>query len=59
MILADNFDERRTKYLIVGTAKGFNVATNSAEIGFISLYKLDNDGKKMELVHKTPTETLP
>lgn len=59
MILADNFDVKWTKYLIVGVAKNFNVSTNQAEIGFISLYWLSENGKKLEFIHKTPTETLP
>lgn len=59
MMLADNFDEKWTKYLIVGVAKSFNVSKNTTEIGFITVYKLSPDGKKLELYHKTPTETLP
>jgi splicing factor 3B subunit 3 len=59
MIMVDNFDAKRTKYLIVGAAKNFNVASNTSEIGFIYLFKLKEHGKGFEFIHKTPTETLP
>jgi len=41
----------------VGVAKGLNLKTNKASLGFIYLFKVTNT--KLEFVHKTPTETLP
>jgi len=57
MIITNELDSSGTDFLVVGVAKNFDTSTNSAELGYIYLYRIKGD--KLEFIHKTPTETLP
>ncbi|KAH7108281.1 CPSF A subunit region-domain-containing protein [Auriculariales sp. MPI-PUGE-AT-0066] len=45
--------------LVVGTAKDTFLAPRSCTSGFLRAYKLVDDGRSLELLHKTETEDVP
>lgn len=46
-------------YLAVGTARGALLSPKSCQQAYIVLYKLINDGKGLEFVHRTETDEIP
>jgi splicing factor 3B subunit 3 len=46
-------------FLIVGTAKDLVVSPRSFSAGFLHVYRLHEDGKELEFIHKTKVEEPP
>ncbi|GAO45938.1 hypothetical protein SAICODRAFT_6225 [Saitoella complicata NRRL Y-17804] len=46
-------------YLIVGAGKDLQLAPRSLTCGYIHVYRFKNDGRELELVHKTKTDEVP
>ncbi|KAF9434587.1 Splicing factor 3B subunit 3 [Entomortierella beljakovae] len=46
-------------FLAVGTAADLTLSPKSLSSGFIHIYKFIDDGKGLELVHKTPVDDVP
>ena len=46
-------------FLIVGTAKDMTVNPRSFSAGFIHVYRMHEDGKELEFIHKTKIEQPP
>eukprot|EP00118_Oscarella_pearsei_P025484 m.308260 g.308260 ORF g.308260 m.308260 type:complete len:1220 (+) comp43647_c0_seq1:82-3741(+) len=46
-------------YIVVGTSKDFRLQPRKSNGGFLHTYMLNEDTKKMELLHKTPTDDIP
>ncbi|ORZ13418.1 CPSF A subunit region-domain-containing protein [Lobosporangium transversale] len=51
--------EANELFLAVGTAADLTLQPKSLSSGFIHIYKFVNEGKGLELVHKTPVEEVP
>lgn len=46
-------------FLIVGVAKDLQLNPRQCNSGFLDTYKMDNGGRKFELVHRTPVDEVP
>ncbi|XP_071784938.1 splicing factor 3B subunit 3-like [Asterias amurensis] len=46
-------------FVLVGTAKDVTLSPRTCSGGFIHAYQLTEDGKKLELLHKTPVDDVP
>lgn len=46
-------------FLAVGTAADLHLQPRSLSSGFIHIYKFVNEGRDLELVHKTPVDEVP
>ncbi|KAI9653994.1 MAG: pre-mRNA-splicing factor rse1 [Bathelium mastoideum] len=46
-------------FLLVGTGKDMVISPRSFTCGFIHVYRFHNDGKELELIHKTQLEQPP
>ncbi|XP_022082283.1 splicing factor 3B subunit 3-like [Acanthaster planci] len=46
-------------FVLVGTAKDVTLSPRTCSGGFIHAYQLVDDGKKLELLHKTPVDDVP
>jgi len=46
-------------FLVVGTAKNFIPSPRQYECGYIHIYRVHNDGRNLEFIHKTRTEQIP
>ena len=53
------FHDRDELYLAIGTAKDLQLQPRSCTSGFIHLYRFVDEGRKLELVHKTAVDDLP
>lgn len=55
-----NFVERGGEpFLVVGTAKDTVLAPRSCTAGFLRVYAIKDQGRSLELLHKTPTDEVP
>lgn len=54
------FAKDEQKYLIVGTAKDLQLfPKRSCDSGYLHTYRVVDEGRRLELVHKTPVEDVP
>ncbi|KAL6056108.1 Splicing factor 3B subunit 3 [Balamuthia mandrillaris] len=52
-------DRSGEMFLVVGTAKDLTLHPRSCSGGFVHVYRLADEGKRLVLVHKTPVEDVP
>lgn len=45
--------------MLIGVVKDLSLDVHHASGGIILTYKVLNEGKSLELVHRTPVETIP
>ncbi|KAI5479642.1 splicing factor 3B subunit 3 [Pseudohyphozyma bogoriensis] len=46
-------------FLVVGTAQDTSLAPRACKTGYLNTYKILNDGRSLELQHKTETDDVP
>lgn len=47
------------QFLLVGAVKDLQLGTGKSSGGIVRTYRVLSEGKKLELVHKTPVDCMP
>lgn len=53
------FRDREEVFIVIGTAMHYQLNPRKSSGGYIHVFSLGEDGKRLRLVHKTPVEDIP
>lgn len=59
LMVSSTLGEPGEQFLVLGSAKNMKLHPQSCTVGYISVYRFNEDGSDLELLHKTATEDLP